>query len=72
MYKTACKAEMTFVPLVERSLTADGDALLCNWDFKSTRCARVTFQCLSPPAWQEVMTANNDIFKASCLQTIQM
>lgn len=69
LHKTACEAKMTVVPLVERSLTADGDALLCNWDFKSTCSARVTFQCLSPPAWQELMTANNAIFKASHLQT---
>lgn len=69
LYETACEAKMTVVSLVERSLTADGDALLCNWDFKSTCSARVTFQCLSPPAWQELMTANNAIFKASHLQT---
>lgn len=66
--KLPLKAEMTVVSLVERSLTADGDALLCNWDFKSTCRTRVTFQCLSPPAWQELMTANNAIFKASHLQ----
>lgn len=68
LYKTACEAEMTVVSLAERSLTAVGDTLLCNWDFKSTCSTRVTFQCLSPPAWQELMTANNAIFKASPLQ----
>lgn len=59
---------MTVVSLVVRSLAADGDGLLCNWDFKSICSARVTFQCLSPPAWQELMTANNAIFKVSHLQ----
>lgn len=68
LYKTAFEAKMTVAPSVERSLTADEDALLCNWDFKSTCSARVTFQCLSPTAWQELMTANNAIFKASHLR----
>lgn len=54
-----------FFPPVEKSLTADGDVLLCNWDFKSTCSARVTFQRLSPPAWQQIMTANKAVFKES-------
>jgi len=50
VYKTAFKAKMTVVSLAEESLSADGDALLCNWNFKST------FQCLSLAARRELMT----------------
>lgn len=38
------------------------DRLLCNKDFKSMCSSEATFQRLSPPARQELMTANNAFF----------
>lgn len=54
------KTKYPVASVEEVSLTADEDVLLCNWDF----ITRVTFDCLSLAAWQDVMTAKNVIFKA--------